>query len=116
MRAAQSIISGSRSVLAMSCVSAPGREILPVCLGALGAVPFSQLKDYRDKCLWGPRASSTSPYLPIPYSPASCLVFLFYFLGVIRAGRNISQLFFTKCIIINSLCIFKQIHFPPLEW
>lgn len=91
MRAAQSIISGSRSVLAMSCVSAPGREILPVCLGALGTVPFSQLKDYRDKCLWVPRASSTSPYLP--YSPASCLVFLFYFLGVIRAGRNISQVF-----------------------
>ena len=70
----RSIISGSRGGLAMSCVSALGREIT-------ACVPWNsqgrnKLKDYRDKCSMGPRALPISPNLPAPNCPTGCLVFL----------------------------------------
>lgn len=74
-----SITLWSRGGLAMSCVSVLGREIT-------ARVPWNSqgknnLKDYRDKCSMGPRASPISPCLPAPTVPQVVLFSSVWFVG-----------------------------------
>lgn len=108
----RSIISGSRRGLAMPCVPALGREILPGT--APGGISW---KAKETNALLIPRASYTSPH---PLAPPLLQVLLFscFVLGSDHGSEGHSQVcfVFTKCIIIiHSLDSFKQIHFPLHE-